>query len=76
MIMMIKSAWWARPKVMHRLQHMRLFMHHCSSNNSRGHSLFPTIIRGRRLFQILLTGSRALNILFYYPIKSKKYNIK
>ena len=26
---------------------------------------------GRRLFQILLTGSRALNILFYFPIKSK-----
>ena len=25
MIMMIKSAWWARPKVMHRLQHARLF---------------------------------------------------
>ena len=61
-----------------------LFIHHCSSNNSRGHSLFPgaiiprgkTIIRGRRLFQILLTGSRALNILFYYPIKSKKYHVK
>ena len=61
-----------------------LFIHRCSSNNSRGHSLFPgaiiprekTIIRGRRLFQILLTGSRALNILFYYPIKSKKYHVK
>ena len=25
-----------------------------------------------RLFQILLTGSRALNLLSYYPIKSKK----
>ena len=34
------------------------------------------IIRGRRLFQILLTGSRALNILLYYPIKSKNYHIK
>ena len=29
------------------------------------------IIWGRRLFQIFLTGGRALNILFYYTIKSK-----
>ena len=29
------------------------------------------IIKGRRLFQILLTGSRTLNILLYFPIKSK-----
>ena len=54
-----------------------------SSNNSPGGQLFllvhqmgviiqgKAIIRGRRLFQkLLLTGSRALNILFYYPIKS------
>ena len=33
-------------------------------------------IRGKRLFQILLTGSRTLNILFYYPIKSKYNHIK
>ena len=28
------------------------------------------LFEGRRLFRILFTGSRALNILFYYPIKS------
>ena len=33
-------------------------------------------IRGKRLFQILLTGSRTLNILFYYPIKSKNNHIQ
>ena len=33
-------------------------------------------IRGKWLFQILLTGSRTLNILFYYPIKSKNNHIK
>ena len=52
-----------------------------SFNNSQGRLfLFQhqkgAIIRGRRLFQILLTGSRALNILLYYPIKSKNYHIK
>ena len=34
------------------------------------------IILGRQLFQILLTGSRTLNILFYYPIKSKNNHIQ
>ena len=29
------------------------------------------LFEGRRLFQQLLTGGRALNILFYYTIKSK-----
>ena len=53
-----------------------------SSNNSRGRLFLfshqkgaiirgKAIIRGRRLFQIFLTGGRALNILFYYTIKSK-----
>ena len=31
---------------------------------------------GKLLFQVLLTGSRALNILFYYSIKSKNYQVK
>ena len=54
-----------------------------SSNNSRGRLFLflhqkgaiirgKAIIRGRRLFQIFLTEGRALNILFYYTIKSKK----
>ena len=47
-----------------------------SSNNS-WEQLFLSlhqkgvIIQGRQLFQMLLTGSRALNILFYFSIKSK-----
>ena len=31
---------------------------------------------GKLLFQVLLTGSRALNILFYYSIKSENYQVK
>ena len=53
-----------------------------SSNNSRGRLFLfshqkgaiirgKAIIPGRRLFQIFLTGGHALNILFYYTIKSK-----
>ena len=30
------------------------------------------LFEGRRLFEIFLTEGRALNILFYYTIKSKK----
>ena len=30
------------------------------------------LFEGRQLFQILLTGSHTLNLLSYYPIKSKK----
>ena len=59
-----------------------------SSNNSWGDYFFfrtkngghysrdEAIIKGRRLFQILLTENRALNILFYFPIKSKNNHIK
>ena len=64
-----------------------LFFYYISSNNSQGRLLIfsyqkgaiiwgKAIIQGRRLFQRLLTGSRALNIVFYYPIKSKNYHIK
>ena len=47
-----------------------------SSNNSWGQLFLSlhqkgVIIQGRQLFQMLLTGSRALNILFYFAIKSK-----
>ena len=34
------------------------------------------IIQGRQLFQIFLTGGHALNILFYYTIKSKNLSDK
>ena len=52
-----------------------------SSNNSRGQLfLFSykkgAIIGRRRLFKILLTGSRALNIMLYFPIKSKNNHVK
>ena len=52
-----------------------------SSNNSRARFFLfwhqkGEIIRGRRLFQVLFTGGRALNILFYFPIKSKNKHIK
>ena len=49
-----------------------------SSNNSLGRLIFffshqkGAIIQGGRLFQIFLTEGPALNILFYYTIKSKK----
>ena len=33
------------------------------------------IIGRRRLFKILLTGSRALNIMLYFPIKSKNNHV-
>ena len=33
------------------------------------------IIGRRRLFKILLTGSRALNIMVYFPIKSKNNHV-
>ena len=51
-----------------------------SSNNSRGQLfLFSykkgAIIGRRRLFKILLTGSRALNIMLYFPIKSKNNHV-
>ena len=51
-----------------------------SSNNSRGQFfLFSykkgAIIGRRRLFKILLTGSRALNIMLYFPIKSKNNHV-
>ena len=46
------------------------------NNSCSDYSFFTTkgvIVQGRRLFQILLiTGSHVLNILFCYPIKSKK----
>ena len=50
-----------------------------SLNNTPGAIIrWKAIIQGssRWLFQIFLTGSRALNILFYYPNKSKNYHIK
>ena len=64
-----------------------LFFYYISSNNSRGQLFIfshqkgariwgKAIIQGRRLFQRLLTGSRTLNIVFYYPIKSKNYHTK
>ena len=64
-----------------------LLTYRISSNNSQGRIFFflhqtGAIIQGKaiiwekRLFQILLTGSRVLNILFYYPVKSKSYHIK
>ena len=69
--------------------HPKCFSHiyRISSNNSRARLFVfshqkgaiirgKAIIRGRRLFQILFTGSRALNILFYFPIKSKNNHIK
>ena len=34
------------------------------------------LFEGGDYFQILFTGSRALNILFYFPIKSKNNHIK
>lgn len=51
-----------------------------SSNNSRRRFfLFShqkgAIIRGRRSFQVLFTGSFALNILFYFSIKSKNNHL-
>ena len=63
------------------------FKYRSSSNNSRGRLFLfshqkgaiirgKAIIRGRRLFQLLLTGGHALNILFYYTIKSKTNHIK
>ena len=63
--------------------HPKCFSHiyRISSNNSRAR-LFVfshqkgAIIRERRLFQVLFTGGRALNILFYFPIKSKNNHIK
>ena len=65
------------------VQHAKLFKKYrtCSSNNSGGRLFLflhkkGVIIRGRRLFQIFLTGSRALNILFYFPIKSKNNHVK
>ena len=52
-----------------------------SSNNSLGWLLFFRARRGRlfeggEYFQILFTWSRALNILFYFAIKSKNNHIK
>ena len=64
------------------VQHAKLFKKYRISSNNSGGRLFlflhkkGVIIRGRRLFQILLTGSRALNILFYFPIKSKNNHVK
>ena len=62
-------------------QHITIHGHRISSNNSRADYLFfrtkkGAIIRGRRLFQILFTASRFLNILFYFPIKSKNNHLK
>ena len=62
--------------------HEKYTNYRISSNNSRGRLFLfshrkgaiirgKAIIRGRRLFHIFLTGDRALNILFYYTIKSK-----
>ena len=49
-----------------------------SSNYSRRRLLFShkkgAIIRGKRLFQTLFTESHALNILFYFSIKSKNWS--
>ena len=60
---------------------MQRMLYRISSNNSRGRLFLfshqkgaiirgKAIIRGRRLFQTFLTEGRALNILFYYTIKS------
>ena len=62
-------------------------MYCISSNNSRGWLFLflhkkgaiiegEVIIPGRQLFKILLIESRALNILFYFSIKSKNNLIK
>ena len=51
------------------------------------YKLFPRIIAGgdnlrqgdysrEAIISKIATGSRALNIVFYYPIKSKNYHIK
>ena len=74
-----------KPENMHSFKSDNVFFapnYRISSNNSLGRLFLfshqkgviirgKAIIRGRRLFPIFLTGGRALNILFYYTIKSK-----
>ena len=53
-----------------------LLAYRISSNNVRGGDHFFYRTKRGRLFQTLLTGSRALNILFYFPIKTKNNHVK